>query len=578
MNLRRQLLVVSLLLLTLPWAGCQFVREMEGALRQGQEQALQATAGAVAAFLESEPGLLYPEPARLLSSANAGGELYAFPTHSPVIVDGYGDGWEEVPGEQFAHPGKPSLAMAYQAQTRGEYLYLLLRVRDADVVYENPGAPGSANGDRMLLRTWHADRPVDFVIASAAPGSVRARAGGPMPAHLDPARVRGYWQDAVGGYTLELELPLAYTGGRLGLLAYDVSAETGANELRTGNMPARGAAHPPWLIYRPAALAQKLAPFTARSGRIQVVDREHWLIADALPAPPPEDNRPETFWLLRALYRGILSTDDLAGLPASSHIGQLHAVEIDAALRGAPTQQRYEDPRAGGRSLLSAAAPIRDAHGVLGAVVVRQSGETYLGLTDQAFSRLFALSLAALGAAAFGLLAYASLLSWRIRRLSRAVSAAVGDDGRVTGTVPRSAARDEIGELARRYADLLGRLGEHNAYLRNLSRTLSHELRTPIAVIQSSLENLEQAGTGDYERDTYLRRARDGLRRLQHMLTAMSEASRLEESIQSQELTRLDLVPLVQDVCAAYRSLYPTLRLSLDIEPATAPVNGAAEL
>ena len=49
MSLRRQLLLVSLLLLSLPWAGCQFIREMEGALRQGQEQALLATATAVGA-------------------------------------------------------------------------------------------------------------------------------------------------------------------------------------------------------------------------------------------------------------------------------------------------------------------------------------------------------------------------------------------------------------------------------------------------------------------------------------------------------------------------------------------------
>ena len=38
MSLRRQLLLVSLLLLSLPWAGCQFVREMEAAMQYGQEQ------------------------------------------------------------------------------------------------------------------------------------------------------------------------------------------------------------------------------------------------------------------------------------------------------------------------------------------------------------------------------------------------------------------------------------------------------------------------------------------------------------------------------------------------------------
>ncbi len=48
MNLRRQLLLVSLLTLMLPWAGCEFIRETEMALRTGQQQMLAGTARAVA--------------------------------------------------------------------------------------------------------------------------------------------------------------------------------------------------------------------------------------------------------------------------------------------------------------------------------------------------------------------------------------------------------------------------------------------------------------------------------------------------------------------------------------------------
>ena len=56
MSLRRQLLLVSLLLIALPWAGCQYVREMEGALQSGQEQALLATTQAVATVLPPQEG------------------------------------------------------------------------------------------------------------------------------------------------------------------------------------------------------------------------------------------------------------------------------------------------------------------------------------------------------------------------------------------------------------------------------------------------------------------------------------------------------------------------------------------
>ncbi len=55
MNLRRQLLLVSILTLILPWAGCQFIRETESALREGQQQMLAGTARAIADSLSQFP-------------------------------------------------------------------------------------------------------------------------------------------------------------------------------------------------------------------------------------------------------------------------------------------------------------------------------------------------------------------------------------------------------------------------------------------------------------------------------------------------------------------------------------------
>ena len=109
MTLRRQLLLVSLLLLSLPWAGCQFVREMEGALRQGQEQSLQATAQAVAAVLGQREELLYPNPLRRVAPPDKGEPIYAHPTDQLLIVDGYDDGWED---HWQGQPGNPASGSA----------------------------------------------------------------------------------------------------------------------------------------------------------------------------------------------------------------------------------------------------------------------------------------------------------------------------------------------------------------------------------------------------------------------------------------------------------------------------------
>ena len=187
-------------------------------------------------------------------------------------------------------------------------------------------------------------------------------------------------------------------------------------------------------------------------------------------------------------------------------------------------------------------------------------------------------SLLALSIGVLGLLGFASILSWRIGKLSRAAGNIVRDDGSLGSDFPRSKARDEIGELSRRYADMLDKLREYNDYLRTLSRKLSHELRTPIAVIQTSLENLEQQNDGVEANNIYITRTREGLDRLNKILTAMSEANRLEESIQNNERLESDLAPLLQEVFAAYSELYTQHELVLDCQQQQAIVVAVPEL
>ncbi|GAB5451777.1 MAG: proteobacterial dedicated sortase system histidine kinase [Halioglobus sp.] len=593
MTLRRQLLLVSLLLLSLPWAGCQFIREMEGALRHGQTQSLQSTADAVAAVIAADESSLYPQPERRLAGNDERRDLYAFPAHGPVIVDGYGDGWTEVPAASFGRSGDDtSLAVDVRVQSRGTSVYLLFDVTDNKVVYHNPGLSQEPNGDRLILRLWANDRRQDYVIATAAPGSVRARFDGRRSRGLDPGRITGYWQDSMEGYSLELAVPLAYTGGRLGFFFIDEDSTSPRGNRSVGNTTRIDAKPPPWLIYRPAGLQSLLSAFSGGLTDIQVVDKQCWVLGELRGKQRSDEAQAQTFWLLRSLYRSILTSGDLTPPPAPTRAGKLAGTEIDAALGGSVSAQRYRDTDASSRTLLSAAAPVRDQRGVLGAVVVRQSGETYLSLTDQAFSRLLGYSLAALVIAAIGLFGYATVLSLRIRALSHAAANAIADDGRVSGTFTPSGARDEIGDLSRQYNELLARLKEYNDYLHTLSRKLAHELRTPIAVIQSSLDNLEHgdqsadalpqtaAARRDSEaaRATYLARAREGLGRLQHILTAMSEATRLEESVNGQQKTRFDLVPLLRQLHAAYSELYQQHALSLSIQVPEATVLGVPEL
>jgi hypothetical protein len=89
MNLKRQLLLVSLLTLMLPWAGCEFIRETESALRSGQQQMMAATARALANSM-AQYREEFPQHDDAFST---GDQLYIHKLEIRPEIDGYFDDW-----------------------------------------------------------------------------------------------------------------------------------------------------------------------------------------------------------------------------------------------------------------------------------------------------------------------------------------------------------------------------------------------------------------------------------------------------------------------------------------------------
>jgi signal transduction histidine kinase len=106
---------------------------------------------------------------------------------------------------------------------------------------------------------------------------------------------------------------------------------------------------------------------------------------------------------------------------------------------------------------------------------------------------------------------------------------------------------------------------------------LSHELRTPIAVVRSSLENLKLAAHAGEAR-TYIERAEHGLARLNTILQRMSEASRLEHSLRAAERERFDLAALARGCVEGYRLAYAQVPFALELPGRALPVAGAPDL
>jgi len=138
-------------------------------------------------------------------------------------------------------------------------------------------------------------------------------------------------------------------------------------------------------------------------------------------------------------------------------------------------------------------------------------------------------------------------------------------------------ARDELGDLARSFARLLDEVNAYTDYLRTLASKLSHELQTPLAIVKSSLDNLDHQAM-PAEAHTYLARARDGAERLGAIVRAMSEASRMERAIAGVEGEDFDLAAVLRGCVEAYGALAAPRRVDGDIPAAPVIMHGAPEL
>ena len=250
--------------------------------------------------------------------------------------------------------------------------------------------------------------------------------------------------------------------------------------------------------------------------------------------------------------------------------------DVEGALAGILTIDRR--PTSDGKAVIvSAAQPIWVGEQVKGAVIAEETTNAVLAERNRAFARLFNIVLAALLVGSVALTLYASWLSARIRRLRDEAEAAIDAHGRVQGALSGSRAGDEIGDLSRSFSNALARLAQYASYQEAMSGRLSHELRTPIAVVRSSLDNLALQRLPEDAR-VYMERAQQGLDRLAHILTRMTEAARLEQSLANAERERFDLARVVAGCIEGYRAAYPGQSFELGLPEGPVPFDGAPEL
>lgn len=581
LSLRLKLMALSLALLLIPWIGYRYLNEIEAFLRQQKEQTLLATAGAVARVLHEQP-VLFARGGAPLQAAEQTEHLYVRALPGPIHLDGYADDWTDY-RERARRYGPADRAgdtwFELISGTGDQSLYALLEVHDDQVVYRQPGS--TSGGDRIVIALQtpqgHFRR---YALSSSSPGWVEARVLYEAPGDDQvERRIRGEWQETAYGYALEIRVPLALVGERLSFAVFDVDdpdPEATAVQVATA-----GTEQPDQLgtITVPSpAVDRLLRGLERQQGRIWVVDAEQRVLAMVGGLGAASDAVPDggDHGLLHGLYRLILHPSQSAFEDDRSDVSRLRSPEVATALQGTPASRWRRSP-GGGANIVSAAYPIWSGDRVVGAAVAEETSHDILLLQNQALERLLDLSVLVFVVAAAVLLGIASRLVRRIRRLRDQAEHAIAPDGRVVGAIAPCRDGDEIGDLSRSFADLLQRLRQYTRYLETMAAKLSHELRTPIAVMRSSLDNLDLGGLENDQR-IYTDRARTGLARLDGIVSRMSEASRLEQAFQQARPEPFDFAELVRGCVAGYRDSRPQRCFELKLPDAPLPLMGVPDL
>jgi two-component system sensor histidine kinase ChvG len=569
-SLRLQLLAVGLLTLVLPWTGFLYVQEMEAALRASFEQSLLSRAATVATALEEQSAALCTPPD--CDPQRAGGTVYATALAREPEVDGVRDDfWSMAPEAGLAIGAEHRV----WAGTYGRFVYLFISVADRDLVYQKQ-AGQQPYGDRVVIATEPGGAPQWRLFTTAAPGTFRAQETGPdrfEPSETYDARIIAVWQETPAGYALEVRVPLNFIGGALGIGVIDVDRGAAYGDLQATWNETTGT--PGRFIRQVPELQSSLGQFGGAGGRFRVLDKDGWVLAATGLVAPGATGDAGT-GLAGEFFRWLLERED-PPYPPERPTGRVADETLRQALEGRTATAWYgSGPER--EAIVAAAVPIASAGAIEGAVLLEQASDPILTLTNRALVRLMTLTLIATLVVGIGLLGYATWLSLRVRRLAGAAQTALGPRGEIRSGMPGAGAGDELGALARSFAELLERLREHTDYLRTLASKLSHELRTPLAVVTTSLDNLEHERNAP-EADEYLKRLRHGTERLDGILAAMSEATELEQAIRETHAQPFDLAAVVSSCCAAYRDVYPEREIAFRAE-ATAAANmiGSGEL
>ncbi len=287
--------------------------------------------------------------------------------------------------------------------------------------------------------------------------------------------------------------------------------------------------------------------------RARIYERDGTFILDSLALydvlrfdlPPPESSQPNYIERrLMALRRWLTRGD----LPTYRELGQANGKsyeEVAMALTGLKSSMVRINDRA--EVIVSVAVPVTRFRVVRGALMLSTQGAEIDDMVTAERLAVLRVFLVAAGVMIVLSFLLAGTIAGPMRRLAESaeiVRRRIKSRVEIPDFTRR---RDEIGHLSGSLRDMTNALYSRIEAIESFAADVAHELKNPLTSLRSAVETLPLAKS-DESRGRLLAVIQHDVKRLDRLISDISDASRLEAEMQRQEASPIDLIKLLTAV------------------------------
>jgi two-component system, OmpR family, sensor histidine kinase ChvG len=310
---------------------------------------------------------------------------------------------------------------------------------------------------------------------------------------------------------------------------------------------------------------EKVAPMLRRlitpgKTRARIYDRDANLVLDSrhlysilrYQLPSVDGEQKGLFEQLRDRLYGLLQRDDLPIDREQPGGSGLVYDEVTSALTGG-TPEAVVRRSMEGEYIISVAVPIQRFRAVVGVLQLSTQGDIDRIIAAERRAILGVFAVAAVVTAILSLL-LASTIANPLRRLA-AAAIRVRRGVSTREEIPDFSHRqDEIGNLSIALRDMTKALYARIEAIESFAADVAHELKNPLTSLGSAVETLPLA-KDQHSRDRLMEIIQHDVRRLDRLITDISNASRLDAEFAREDSEPVDLQTFIRDLVAAARDV-----------------------